>query len=192
MGPSSGRNRAGAPGRHAHETLRRRGLLPSRERITISLQVTRRRRFTQRGAKQGAQARGNIEPLFLAKRSQKLQSFQRSHQTPQPGGVCATLNTPLSLLRHSAPIRHIAVSMPRGVAMAERILIVDDDPVQRRLLENMVTRAGYEAIVLDGGDAAATLLTGPEGAGIDAVVLDLMMPDLDGLGVLGRIRDAGL
>src|SRR5262245_38180632 len=76
--------------------------------------------------------------------------------------------------------------------MAERILIVDDDPVQRRLLENMVTRAGYEAIVVEGGDAAATLLTGPDGARIDAVVLDLMMPDLDGLGVLGRMREAGL
>ena len=76
--------------------------------------------------------------------------------------------------------------------MTERILIVDDDPVQRRLLENMVTRAGYDAIVLDGGDAAAALLTGPEGALIDAVVLDLVMPDLDGLGVLARMREAGL
>src|SRR4051812_39812511 len=76
--------------------------------------------------------------------------------------------------------------------MAERILIVDDEPVQRRLLQNMVTRAGYEAIVLDGGDAAATLLTGPEGSRIDAVVLDLVMPDLDGLGVLARIREAAL
>src|SRR5499426_3365210 len=76
--------------------------------------------------------------------------------------------------------------------MAERILIADDDPVQRRLLQNMVTRAGYEAIVVAGGDAAASLLVGPAGARIDAVVLDLMMPDLDGLGVLARMREAGL
>jgi DNA-binding NtrC family response regulator len=76
--------------------------------------------------------------------------------------------------------------------MPETILIVDDDPVQRRLLENMVARAGYEAMTLDGGDAAAALLTGPEGARIDAVVLDLVMPDLDGYGVLAKLRDAGL
>jgi DNA-binding NtrC family response regulator len=76
--------------------------------------------------------------------------------------------------------------------MAETILIVDDDPVQRRLLENMVARAGYEAVTAEGGDAAADLLTGPEGARIDAVVLDLVMPDLDGYGVLGKLRDAGL
>jgi DNA-binding NtrC family response regulator len=76
--------------------------------------------------------------------------------------------------------------------MSERILIVDDDPVQRRLLENMVVRAGYEAIVAEGGDAAVAILTGAEAARIDAVVLDLMMPDLDGLGVLAKMRAAGL
>ena len=76
--------------------------------------------------------------------------------------------------------------------MSERILIVDDEPVARRLLENMVTRAGYEAIVAEGGDAAAALLSGPEAARIDAVVLDLVMPDLDGLGVLAKMRAAGL
>jgi DNA-binding NtrC family response regulator len=72
------------------------------------------------------------------------------------------------------------------------VLIVDDDPVQRRLIESMVTRFGYEALVADGGDAAATLLTGPEAARIGCVVLDLVMPDLDGLGVLARMRDARL
>src|SRR4051795_3104493 len=76
--------------------------------------------------------------------------------------------------------------------MGQRVLIVDDDPVQRRLLENMVTRAGFETVVAEGGDAAVTILTGDEGAGIDAVVLDLMMPDLDGLGVLGKMREARL
>ena len=76
--------------------------------------------------------------------------------------------------------------------MPERILIVDDDPVQRRLLETMLTRGGYEAIVAEGGDAAVALLTGDEGAQIAAVVLDLMMPDLDGLGVLAKMRETGL
>ncbi len=76
--------------------------------------------------------------------------------------------------------------------MAERVLIVDDDPVQRRLLENMVVKAGYEAVTADGGEAAVTVMMAPEGSEINCVVLDLVMPDLDGLGVLGRMRDAGL
>src|SRR6266581_2830541 len=79
-----------------------------------------------------------------------------------------------------------------GAVMPERILIVDDDPVQRRLLENMLTRGGYEAIMADGGDAAFALLTADGGAQIAAVVLDLVMPDLDGLGVLAKMRETGL
>src|SRR5580692_6287324 len=76
--------------------------------------------------------------------------------------------------------------------MAERVLIVDDDPVQRRLLENMVGKAGYEAVMVDGGEAALRLMLATEGAAFDCIVLDLVMPDLDGLGVLARMRDASL
>ena len=75
--------------------------------------------------------------------------------------------------------------------MSEVVLIVDDDPVQRRLLEAMVQRFGYQTRLAEGGDAAAALLTGPEASHIDCVVLDLVMPDLDGLGVLARMREAG-
>src|SRR5215208_1104575 len=56
----------------------------------------------------------------------------------------------------------------------------------------MVTRAGYDAVIAAGGDDAATILTGADAATIDAVVLDLVMPDLDGLGVLAKMRTSGL
>jgi len=76
--------------------------------------------------------------------------------------------------------------------MPELILIVDDDPVQRRLLEAMTRRFGYEVMLADGGDAAVATLAGPDGGRIDGVILDLVMPDLDGYGVLARMRDMGL
>src|ERR1700675_4868863 len=76
--------------------------------------------------------------------------------------------------------------------MAASILIVDDDAVARRLVENMVQRCGYEAIVVDSGDTAIARLTDPDVPAIDALVLDLVMPGLDGMGVLTKIRDAGL
>jgi DNA-binding NtrC family response regulator len=76
--------------------------------------------------------------------------------------------------------------------MAASILIADDDAVQRRLVENMVQKCGYEAVVVDSGDAAIAMLTAPDAPAIDAVVLDLVMPGLDGMGVLAKIRDAGL
>src|SRR5712675_1333934 len=76
--------------------------------------------------------------------------------------------------------------------MAASILIADDDAVQRRLVENMVQKCGYEVLVVDSGDAAIAMLTTPEAQAIDAVVLDLVMPGLDGMGVLAKIREAGL
>ena len=76
--------------------------------------------------------------------------------------------------------------------MSQVVLIVDDDPVQRRLLEAMVERFGYRAFTADGGDAALGLLLGDTPASIDCVILDLVMPDLDGLGVMSRLRQAGI
>ncbi len=76
--------------------------------------------------------------------------------------------------------------------MTTRILIVDDDPVQRRLLEAMTRRFGYETLVAESGAAALQALAGPEADTLDLVILDLVMPDLDGMGVLGAMRERGL
>jgi DNA-binding NtrC family response regulator len=76
--------------------------------------------------------------------------------------------------------------------MATTILIADDDAVQRRLVENMVQKCGYETVTADSGDAAIALLTAPDAPAFDALVLDLVMPGLDGMGVLAKIREAGL
>jgi DNA-binding NtrC family response regulator len=76
--------------------------------------------------------------------------------------------------------------------MSEVVLIVDDDPVQRRLLDAMIQRFGYRTMVVESGDAAVKLMVGPDAPRIDGVVLDLVMPDLDGLGVLARMREADI
>src|SRR5215210_7191782 len=76
--------------------------------------------------------------------------------------------------------------------MSNTILVVDDDPVQRRLLEAMVRRFGYEPLVTDGGEAALAVLRSPDGERVSVVVLDLIMPDLDGMGVLARMREGGI
>jgi len=75
--------------------------------------------------------------------------------------------------------------------MTTNVLVVDDDPIQRRLLEAMINRLGYQAMTAERGEQALSMLTGPDGEGIDLLVLDLVMPDLDGMGVLGRLREMG-
>ncbi len=76
--------------------------------------------------------------------------------------------------------------------MAKRILIVDDDPIQRRLLEEAVSRSGYTPVSADGGEEALTVLARAGADEIGVVVLDLVMPDLDGMGVLTRMREEGI
>ncbi|MDE1935619.1 sigma-54 dependent transcriptional regulator [Bradyrhizobium sp.] len=76
--------------------------------------------------------------------------------------------------------------------MPATILIADDDAVQRRLVENMVQKCGYEAVTVDSGDAAIALLADADAPTIDAMVLDLVMPGLDGMGVLAKMREVGL
>ncbi len=73
--------------------------------------------------------------------------------------------------------------------MAGSILIIDDDPVQRRLLEAAVGRLGHAALSADGGEAGLKAMDGRE---VSAVILDLVMPGLDGLGVLKAMRARGI
>jgi DNA-binding NtrC family response regulator len=73
--------------------------------------------------------------------------------------------------------------------MASTILIVDDDPVQRRLLSAAVERLGHKAVAVDGGQAALDVLSSRDGEGVALMILDLVMPDLDGMAVLSRLRD---
>ena len=73
--------------------------------------------------------------------------------------------------------------------MASTILIADDDPIQRRLLTEMVKRFGYEPITAENGSVALAILQNDSGPKIDVAILDLVMPELDGMGVLTAMRD---
>src|SRR5271170_4822640 len=75
-----------------------------------------------------------------------------------------------------------------GAPMAALILVVDDDPIQRRLLEAMIRRFGYEVECVEAGEAALSRLQSGDRPPVDLVILDLVMPDLDGMGVLERMR----
>lgn len=75
--------------------------------------------------------------------------------------------------------------------MAARILIADSDPVQRRLLESLCNRLGYEAETAADGDATLARLLAKGQRNIDLLILDLTMPGFGGLDLLGRLKPAG-
>jgi len=77
--------------------------------------------------------------------------------------------------------------------MAKRVLVVDDDPAQRRILEETIKRMGFETKTLISGESAIEMLEGPDRSTISLVLLDLVMPGIDGMGVLDRLNGkAGL
>ncbi len=69
-----------------------------------------------------------------------------------------------------------------------RVLVVDDDAAVRRSLSTALGRDGYEVLAADGGSAALAQLTG---ANVDAIVLDVAMPEPNGLEVCRRLRARG-
>lgn len=68
-----------------------------------------------------------------------------------------------------------------------RILIADDDSVSRRLLESYLQKWGYDVVAAHDGAGAWRLF---EGGSFPMVITDWMMPELDGPGLLRRIRES--
>ena len=72
--------------------------------------------------------------------------------------------------------------------MSLRLLLIDDDARLAELLRDYLTPQDVALVHAGGGQAGLAALAG---GGFDAVLLDVMMPGLDGLAVLRKIRDGG-
>ncbi len=70
--------------------------------------------------------------------------------------------------------------------MRTKILMVDDDALNRDILNEYLADAGYEPVEADDGDTALKLLAEVEG--IEAILLDRMMPRLNGMEVLKAVK----
>ena len=70
-----------------------------------------------------------------------------------------------------------------------KVLIADDDPLQRQLLSSWLTRWGHEVIIASDGASAWNLIQAHQ---IGLVISDWMMPDLDGLQLCRTVRAAKL
>lgn len=73
--------------------------------------------------------------------------------------------------------------------MARRALIVDDDPAVRDILSIILRRDGWAADTAADGEQAIARLAESE---YSVIVLDLMMPRIDGAGVIAHIRERGI
>lgn len=72
--------------------------------------------------------------------------------------------------------------------MAQRILVVEDDQFLRELYDELLREEGYEVdLAPDGEIALAKIIKG----GYELILLDIMLPKIDGLEILRRVKKQG-
>ncbi len=72
--------------------------------------------------------------------------------------------------------------------MGKTVLIVDDDPTQRRLMQVVVEKSGFSTLMADSGDRALEMIHAADGNRIHVVLLDLIMPGTSGMDVLADLN----
>ena len=102
-----------------------------------------------------------------------LRGFIEVHSQPEQG-TCIDICLPVEAGSQSAQA---------GVALTERpkkLLVVDDETMLREILKNFLVQEGYEVVVAADGEEALDICGRP-GAEIDAVILDMTLPGIDGM-----------
>ena len=69
-----------------------------------------------------------------------------------------------------------------------RILIIEDDAEIQELLSVALAREGWELVAAKDGEAGLAALAAGEAGQVDCVILDIMLPGMDGLEVLRRLK----
>lgn len=76
--------------------------------------------------------------------------------------------------------------MTRSEHRRRRILVVDDDRHQLDIMKRWLERQGFEPLIAENGPAGLELARQGE---VDVILLDVMMPEMDGLTVCARLRE---
>src|SRR5881628_1099471 len=132
-------------------------------------------RFTQGGG-------GEIE--FALARALAQSSGGTLRLRPRPdGGAEVVVTLPKSVL---SPLAQTTVATPSLPKL--RILVVDDDAVNRQAMRLLLEREGHDVVAVENGLEAVERL-GPASEGFDAIVTDLQMPRLGGRALWEQLAD---
>ena len=71
--------------------------------------------------------------------------------------------------------------------MSRKIIVADDEPALRELVADYFEAEGYKVLQADDGDVAISLLE--KNSDTDAIIMDVMMPELDGWSATKKIRE---
>src|SRR5437899_5676289 len=131
------------------------------------------------------QSAGGGEIEFALARALAQSSGGTLRLRPRPdGGAEVVVTLPKSVL---SPLAQTTVPTPSLPKL--RILVVDDDAVNRQAMRLLLEREGHEVVAVENGLEAVERL-GPASEGFDAVVTDLQMPRLGGRALFEQLVDA--
>jgi signal transduction histidine kinase/CheY-like chemotaxis protein len=129
--------------------------------------------------------RGHGLGLASAQRIVKAHGGSINVQSEMDMGTVVTIVLPGS--RDAAEVS--PTEAPPEQLSDKQVLVIDDDPAVRAVIEEMLRILGRKALLAEGGSAGLALLE-EHHAAIDSVILDLNMPGMDGWECLDRIRES--
>ncbi|HXI80111.1 MAG TPA: response regulator [Verrucomicrobiae bacterium] len=80
-------------------------------------------------------------------------------------------------------------TIENGAGLPGRVLVVDDTAFNRQLLARLLRGLGHEPVEAEDGRQALARLRDPDEPPIDVILLDIVMPEMDGYQVLAALRD---
>ncbi len=102
-----------------------------------------------------------------------------------PGrGTTFTVRLPREVRDRTEPAPEAMTAIPRG-GTGGTILVIDDDPAARQLLARMLQKEGFQVLLASGGEEGLALARSERP---DVITLDVLMPGLDGWGVLAALK----
>ena len=127
--------------------------------------------------------------LAIAKRIIEQLGGTITFTSRQNVGTTFTIRVPLKIVPSAAAPRPVSDSAALLAGLSgKRILLAEDNDLNREIAETTLTEAGAQVTaVTDGKEAVNAFLTAPEGT-FDLVLMDLMMPNMNGLEATKAIR----
>ncbi len=129
--------------------------------------------------------------LGLAIASQLVQQMGGQLWVESAVGQGATFHFTTRLPTRPTPAPDALLAAPPGSLAGLRVLVVDDNEVNRRILRETLLNWRMRPVLVDAGEAAlkAMISAADEGTPFDLVLLDGMMPEMDGFKVAEKIRE---